>query len=111
MTWLTQGSSYLVPRAYAVMHRMHHTYSDTEKDPHSPHFFKDIWQMMLHTAAIYKGFLSGTNLPDARFTKEYLPIWEKLDKVGNHNITRLLFAALYTTFYVLFAPNFWWFLL
>ncbi|HJY23269.1 MAG TPA: hypothetical protein VJ279_10310, partial [Hanamia sp.] len=39
MTWFTQGSSYLVPRAYAVMHRMHHAYSDTEKDPHSPHFF------------------------------------------------------------------------
>ena len=35
-TWLVQGSSFLVPRAYGVMHRMHHTYSDTEKDPHSP---------------------------------------------------------------------------
>ena len=38
LTWLTQGSSFLVPRAYAVMHRMHHEYSDTEKDPHSPQF-------------------------------------------------------------------------
>ena len=37
-TWFLQGSSFLVPRAYAVMHRMHHTYSDTEQDPHSPHF-------------------------------------------------------------------------
>ena len=42
-TWLVQGSSFLVPRAYGVMHRMRHVYSDTAKDPH---FFKDIYQMM-----------------------------------------------------------------
>src|SRR5665647_558829 len=73
MTWFVQGSSYLVPRAYAVMHRMHHTYSDTEKDPHSPYFFKDIWHMMWHTIIIFRGFLTGKNLPDAEFTKEYIP--------------------------------------
>jgi len=31
--WLTG----LDPKAWAVMHRMHHAYSDTERDPHSPH--------------------------------------------------------------------------
>jgi hypothetical protein len=31
-TWFVQGSSFLVPRAYGVMHRMHHVYSDTEKE-------------------------------------------------------------------------------
>jgi stearoyl-CoA desaturase (Delta-9 desaturase) len=36
LTWFFQGSSYLIPRAYAVMHRMHHEYSDTKEDPHSP---------------------------------------------------------------------------
>ena len=46
------------------MHRMHHTYSDTEKDPHSPYFFKDIMGMMLHTAIIFRGFVTGKNLPD-----------------------------------------------
>ena len=59
LTWFVQGSSFLVPRAYAVMHRMHHAYSDTEKDPHSPHFFKDIWHMMMHTARIFSGFVPG----------------------------------------------------
>ena len=42
-TFITQGSSFLNPRAYAVMHRMHHAYSDTEKDPHSPHYFKSMF--------------------------------------------------------------------
>jgi stearoyl-CoA desaturase (Delta-9 desaturase) len=111
MTWLVQGSSYLVPRAYAVLHRMHHTYSDTKEDPHSPHFFKDIWHMMLHTAVIFRGYVTGKSLPDPQFTKEYIPVWHKLDVIGNHAITRLLFGAFYISMYILFAPNYWWFLL
>ncbi len=110
-TWFVQGSSFLVPRPYAILHRMHHTYSDTEKDPHSPHFFKDVWQMMLHTALIYQAVNKGTQKPDAEFTKEYLPKWDKLDKFGHHIVTALLFAAAYTAFYIYFAPNAWWFLL
>ncbi|MGI8950961.1 MAG: acyl-CoA desaturase [Chitinophagaceae bacterium] len=110
-TWLVQGSSYLIPSAYGVLHRMHHTYSDTEKDPHSPHFFKDIWHMMLHTAQVFRSFHTGKNIPEAQFTKEYLPRWNRLDHLGNHFITRLLFGAFYTAFYIYFAPNAWWFLL
>ena len=110
-TWFFQGSSYLVPRAYGVMNRMHHAYSDTDKDPHSPHFFKDIYEMMKSTITIYRSFLLGQNEPDAAFTNDYLPIWEKLDRFGHHMLTRLSFAALYTYLYWLFAPNYWWFLL
>src|SRR5687768_6536158 len=36
LTWVGMGSSYLPPRAYAIIHRAHHAYSDTPKDPHSP---------------------------------------------------------------------------
>lgn len=111
LTWFFQGSSFLVPRAYAVMHRMHHTYSDTEKDPHSPHFFKDIWHMMLHTARIFSAFVTGENMPDPQFTKEYFPVWDKLDKIGNHSLTRFAFGVFYVAFYLIFAPNYWWFLL
>ncbi len=111
LTWFTQGSSFLVPRAYAVMHRMHHEYSDTEQDPHSPHFFKDVWHMMLHTAKIYQAFITGERLPEKQFTREYLPVWENLDKIGYSWPSRLLFSAAYIAFYVVFAPSFWWFLL
>jgi stearoyl-CoA desaturase (delta-9 desaturase) len=100
-----------VPSAYAVLHRMHHTYSDTEKDPHSPHFFKDIWQMMFHTAKIFRAFVTGKNLPDPQFTKEYIPVWRTLDKIGHSSFTRLFFVAFYISFYVIFAPSYWWFLL
>ncbi len=111
LTWFFQGSSFLVPRAYAVMHRMHHVYSDTEKDPHSPHFFKDIYQMMMHTARIFNAFVTGKNVPEPQFTKDYLPVWDKLDRFGDSKITRGLFIAGYITFYLIFAPSFWWFLL
>ena len=110
-TWFVQGSSFLVPRAYGVMHRMHHVYSDTEKDPHSPHFFQDVLGMMRHTAAIYRGFSTGRSVPETQFTKEYLPQWSKLDKLGHSMITRIGFMLLYILFYIYFAPNAWWFLL
>jgi len=110
-TWLTQGSSFLVPRAYAVMHRMHHAFSDTVKDPHSPHFFKDIVQMMKHTGKIYESFVSGKNIPEREFTIGYLPVWLKLDRFGNSWITRVAFGLAYISVYIIFAPSMWWFLL
>ncbi len=67
--------------------------------------------MMLHTAKIYQAFIDNRNLPDAQFRKDYLPIWDKLDRIGYSNITRILFGAAYVTFYIVFAPSLWWYLL
>ncbi|MEM1218822.1 MAG: fatty acid desaturase, partial [Bacteroidota bacterium] len=52
-TWLSQGSSYLSARAYGIMHRLHHAYADTEKDPHSPSHDKNMLAMMYRTFRIY----------------------------------------------------------
>ena len=38
LTFIFQGSSFLNPAAYAIMHRRHHQHTDAEKDPHSPLF-------------------------------------------------------------------------
>jgi stearoyl-CoA desaturase (delta-9 desaturase) len=90
---------------------MHHSYSDTEKDPHSPHFFEDIWRMMRHTSKIFHALVTGEDTPDPQFTREYIPVWNKLDNIGDHWLTRLSFCALYVAFYIAFAPNLWFFLL
>jgi stearoyl-CoA desaturase (delta-9 desaturase) len=111
MTWLLQGSSYLVPRAYGVLHRMHHEHSDTVEDPHSPHFFTDVWQMMKNTHYMFRGLVQKSVTPDPQFTKDYLPEWDALDKFGNHWMTRIVFIAIYVSFYAVFAPSFWWYLL
>lgn len=105
LTWFFQGSSFLVPRAYAIMHRMHHEYSDTEKDPHSPHFFKDIIQMMMVTKKIYFEFNTGVRVPEERFEKD-LPVWDKLDRFGESSITRLTWVVVYVALYVFLITHF-----
>src|SRR5277367_6379868 len=57
MTWLSQGASYLSPRGYAILHRLHHAYSDTPKDPHSPTNHTNAFSMMWATKHRYEGFV------------------------------------------------------
>lgn len=109
-TFFTMGSSYLVPRAYAIMHRQHHAYSDTSKDPHSPHFFKDIFRMMWTTRDIYQNLVDQKIQVEIAF-KSNLPVWEKIDRLGGNWLIRLSFGILYTLFYVFFATQWWMFLL
>jgi len=109
-TWLTQGSSYLQPRAYAILHRMHHAYSDTRKDPHSPRFFGTPFGMMWHTKGIYMDVLDRKVEPEPRFEGGY-PEWHLLDVTLNNRYVAGVFAALYTLYYVHFATMPWQFLL
>ena len=106
LTIITQGASFLNPRAYAIMHRMHHAYSDTEKDPHSPHFFKDVWHMTMHTKDIYINYVNHNIEPDKAFQGNY-PEWKIIDKIGDSWVVRVLFGVLYVLFYVKFATSPW----
>ena len=106
----SQGSSFLNPRAYAILHRMHHAYSDTEKDPHSPHFFKDVFIMMIATKDMYLNYLKYKIQPEPAFQGDY-PEWPLVDKIGDSWLWRLSCAAFYITFYVVFATQWWMFLL
>lgn len=109
-SYITQGSSYLSPRAYAIMHRMHHAYTDTEKDPHSPKYDPSMLAMMKRTANVYSDILNGKMEVEDRFTKN-LPNWPALDKWGHSWVSRVMWVALYLAFYVYFAPSLWWYLL
>jgi stearoyl-CoA desaturase (delta-9 desaturase) len=109
-TYITQGSSYLSPRAYGIMHRVHHAYTDTELDPHSPTYDKNLLTMMWRTKNTYSGILYGTIPVEERFTKN-VPDWRKFDLWCNDWPSRLLWIGVYILFYVIFAPSLWWFLL
>ncbi len=109
-SWLTQGSSYLNPRAYGIMHRMHHAYSDTAKDPHSPHFFENIFTMMWGTKKIYHALLKGTYRVEEKFEKN-LPVWPALERMADSWYSRLAFAFVYIIFYGIFATEWWLFFL
>lgn len=107
---ISQGSSFLNPRAYAILHRMHHAYSDTVKDPHSPHFFKDVFGMMIATKNMYLAYLLHKIEPEPAFRGNY-PEWPIVDRIGDSWLWRLACAAFYIWFYVTFATQWWMFLL
>src|SRR6185437_1173436 len=101
-------SSYLVPRAYAALHRMHHAYSDTEKDPHSPHHTQNVFTMMVKTKNIYNDVLNHRSEMEERFTKD-VPVWKSIDNIGDTWISRIVWGSFYVIFYVIFVPtNCWW---
>jgi stearoyl-CoA desaturase (delta-9 desaturase) len=106
-TFVTQGSSFLNPRAYAIMH---HAYSDTEKGPHSPHYFRSMFRMMWRTKDIYLGYLLRRVEPEKGFEKN-IPEWKSFDKFADSWTMRVLWVGAYTMFYVVFAPSLWFFLL
>jgi stearoyl-CoA desaturase (delta-9 desaturase) len=110
LTWLVQGSSFLSPRGYAILHRLHHAYSDTPKDPHSPHYYRDVFSMMWTTKKRYEGFVSRKETPEAKFDGGY-PEWPAMDRISDQWATRLAFIAAYTAFYIVFATHWWMFLL
>ncbi|QJB32531.1 acyl-CoA desaturase [Chitinophaga oryzae] len=103
-TYLTQGSSYMSPRAYAVMHRLHHAHTDTELDPHSPSNSSNIFSMMWDTRTVYQQILHNKIEVEAKYTKN-LPEWGWFDRFANSTLSRLLWVAVYVAFFVVFATN------
>lgn len=110
LTFLFQGSSYLNPRGYALLHREHHAFSDTDRDPHSPHTTKGFIDMNVQTALRYAGLWRGTITPEPRFVGGY-PTWPALERLGDSWLTRVGFGVAYTIPYFLFAPHWAYFLL
>ncbi|MDX2051331.1 MAG: acyl-CoA desaturase [Polyangiaceae bacterium] len=109
-TFLAQGSSFLSTRAYAIIHRMHHAYSDTERDPHSPRFYRNAFSMMWATKLRYDKFAYRREEPEPRFVTN-VPDWPALDRLSQNWIMRLSWIALYTLFYFKFATAAWMFAL
>lgn len=109
-TYIAQGPSFLTPRGYAILHRMHHAYSDTPKDPHSPRNYPGFAKMMWETRNTYHAIAHYRVEPDPRFTGGY-PEWRGLDKIGQSWAMRFVWMVIYTLFYVAFAEHTWQFAL
>lgn len=106
LTWIFQGSNYLSPFGYGVMHRMHHAFADTENDPHSPKYDETIWKMMWKTKTIYSDIANKRIPLETRFT-EGVPDWQAFDKFARSWPSRLFWGLSYFTVYLIFA-NVWW---
>ena len=110
LAYVSMGASYLVPSAYAILHRQHHAFSDTERDPHSPRMYPNPFTLMLHTKHRYDAYAKGRELPEERFMGGY-PEWKTLDRMSQSWFVRMAWVAFYTLFYVHFATAWWQFLL
>lgn len=109
-TYIMQGPHYLSPRAYGIMHRLHHAHTDTELDPHSPAFSSNLISMMMRTRRYYSDIVHGRMQVDPIYTKN-LPEWAGFDKWANSTLSRVLWAAVYITLFILFATSIWMYLL
>jgi len=109
-TLFAQGSSFLSPRGYALLHREHHAFSDTERDPHSPHTSKGFIDMNWKTAMRYAGLWKGTIVTEKRFYGGY-PEWPALERLADRWPVRVGFGLLYVGYYVAFAPHWAFYLL
>jgi stearoyl-CoA desaturase (Delta-9 desaturase) len=106
LTWFFQGSNYLSPFGYGVMHRMHHAFADTENDPHSPTYDETIWNMMWKTKTIYSAIANKKMQVDSRFT-DGVPQWESFDKFARSWPSRIFWAITYIAVYAQFATTWW----
>src|SRR5262245_21310640 len=105
-TYLTQGSSFLVPKGYAVLHRMHHAFSDTPKEPHSPRNYRSALSMMWDTKKLYHDLAHRVVTPEPRFDGGY-PEWPAIDRLGQSWVMRIVWGAAYASFYIAFATHPW----
>lgn len=107
---ITQGSSYISPKAYGIMHRLHHAHTDTKDDPHSPDNSVNMLGLMWDTRNSYFEIYSGKTIVNTKY--EYnLPAWNSFDRIAHNWVTRLVWIGAYASFYVVFATHWWMFLL
>jgi stearoyl-CoA desaturase (delta-9 desaturase) len=105
-----QGSSYLSARTYGILHRMHHAYADTELDPHSPKYDKNLFTMMWRTKTVYSNIFYG-RVPIEDKWKKDLPEWFSFEKFADSWPVRISWGLFYIWFYVEFATQWWMYLL
>jgi stearoyl-CoA desaturase (Delta-9 desaturase) len=110
LTAISQNSSYLNPRGYAVLHRMHHAYSDGEKDPHTPTRYRSLipglFTMMYRTKRIYHEIAYFEKEPEPRFDGVF-PQSRFFEWMGKSWPMRFVWAAAFFLFYLQFATAPW----
>lgn len=110
LSFVFQGSSYLSPNTYGILHRMHHAHADTELDPHSPKYDKTLFSMMWRTKTIYSNIFYGRTEIDEKWKKD-LPEWKWFDIFADRWVIRIAWGLFYIWFYVMFAEHWWMYLL
>jgi len=107
LTFIFQGSSFLHPGAYAMMHRKHHKYADTIEDPHTPQLVNNIFEFNKKTFVEYRKIVNQFNRGEINLKD--VPRWPLLERLGDYYSTRILFILAYMMLYWIFSPSIWYF--
>lgn len=110
LTYVGMGSSYLPPRAYAIIHRQHHAYSDGPKDPHSPRNYAGVPGFMMGTSRNFDDVAMRRVPVEPRFEGGY-PSWPALERLGWWMPGQIAWGLFYGAVYVAFATTRWLWLL
>ena len=116
LTAISQNSSYLNPRGYAILHRMHHAYSDTEQGSRTRRSAtgassRACSQMMYRTKRIYHEIAYYEKQPEAALRRR-VPAVALLEWMGKSWPMRVVWGAAFAVFYWFFATATWqWVLL
>jgi stearoyl-CoA desaturase (delta-9 desaturase) len=106
--YLALGASFLPPRAYAIMHRAHHAYSDGPRDPHSPRNHRGPVGLMLATRRTFDDLAHRRGTPpEPRFEGNH-PEWPLIDRLGWWLPGQIAWVLAYAAVYVAFAPMWLW---
>ncbi|MCS6904461.1 MAG: acyl-CoA desaturase [Bacteroidia bacterium] len=105
-SFIFQGSSYLSPWAYAILHRLHHAYADTDKDPHSPKFSRNIFSLMWKTKKYYARIFKDLSGIPENFKKN-LPEWKVFDNIADSYVARIAWVLVYIFLYWQFSAPLW----
>ena len=97
LSFIFQGSSFLHPAAYAVMHRRHHAYADTELDPHSPMVIKNIFDFNKKTLKEYR--LLVKQFLNNEIRVKDVPRWPIMEKFAESLLVRLFFILIYINYF------------
>lgn len=120
LTFLFQGSAFLDPKSYAIMHLEHHAHSDTPDDPHSPlNFSKSKWgldaatalpRMMWHTKKVFEEINRGRSKVIEFYRDRRFITWGEFEKFTTSKTVSISMGVLYGILYLTFAPVWWcWF--
>ena len=105
LTFLFQGSSFLQPAAYGVMHRRHHAFADTPKDPHSPIYNNSILSFNWTTVVEYRRLVEEFKWGERN--EKDLPRWPIMERIAESPFTRITFIFLYFLFYLKYSTETW----
>jgi stearoyl-CoA desaturase (delta-9 desaturase) len=118
LTYLCQGSSFLDPKAYAIIHLEHHAHSDTPKDPHSPLNFSilkwgldfpiAVFRMMKYLRYVFAEVYYGRSELLKLYSDKKFPGWPHFEKFASSRFSSLLFIIIYAFIYFSLASS-WWF--